>query len=99
MDIQDDCSFRWVKRQGGRMGYLVQKMDRKAMGAIMEELFVRPPRARGAAQIIEGPDIMLQASRCGCFLIKAKPGSYFFFLKRNFYQAGECYREETPIPI
>ncbi|WP_165971983.1 nucleoside hydrolase [Paenibacillus piri] len=46
IDIQDDCSFVWRKKPGRNQGYLLQKMDRAEMGAIMEELIVRPPAGK-----------------------------------------------------
>lgn len=43
IDIKEDCSFEWKLSPGKKQGYLVQKMDRKNLGQIMEELLVRPP--------------------------------------------------------
>jgi len=44
IDIKDDCSFEWkfdpVKNN---MGYIVEKMEREKLAAIMEELLLRPP--------------------------------------------------------
>ncbi|HCE46212.1 MAG TPA: nucleoside hydrolase [Lentisphaeria bacterium] len=44
IDIQNDCSFKWIPSPKGRMGYLIQKMDRKELGAIMEDLLIQPPK-------------------------------------------------------
>jgi uncharacterized protein (TIGR02145 family) len=43
IDIQEDCSFIWRKKPGGRHSYIIQKMDRKELGNIMEELMIAPP--------------------------------------------------------
>ena len=43
MDIQDDCSFTWTQAAGQQQAYLLQKMERAAMGQVMERLMIHPP--------------------------------------------------------
>lgn len=44
IDLKEDCSFEWTKKEGVRQAYIIQKMDRQKLGKIMEELVVMPPR-------------------------------------------------------
>ncbi len=43
IDIGEDCSFEWKADPDKKMGYLIQKMDRRVLGEIMEELLILPP--------------------------------------------------------
>jgi uncharacterized protein (TIGR02145 family) len=43
IDLQEDCSFIWRKKPGGRHAYIIKKMDRTELGNIMEELMTAPP--------------------------------------------------------
>jgi inosine-uridine nucleoside N-ribohydrolase len=44
IDLQDDCQFAWKSVPDGKQAYVKQKMNRKQMGEIMEELMIRPPK-------------------------------------------------------
>jgi uncharacterized protein (TIGR02145 family) len=46
IDLQEDCSFIWRKKPGGRHAYIIQKMDRTELGNIMEELMTAPPATK-----------------------------------------------------
>src|SRR5690606_370153 len=41
IEINDDCTFEWKPANGARFKRLIQKMDRKQMGEMLEELIVR----------------------------------------------------------
>lgn len=43
LDIKSDCSFVWREDMEGNQRYIIQKMDRKELGNIMEELIIMPP--------------------------------------------------------
>lgn len=43
VDIKKNCSFVWKSNPQGSQRYIIQKMDRKELGRIMEELMILPP--------------------------------------------------------
>lgn len=43
LHIKEDCSFIWKENPAGKHRYIIQKMDRKELGNIMETLMIMPP--------------------------------------------------------
>ncbi len=47
VDIKEDCSFKWVESVDGNQRYIFQKMDRRCLGDIMEDLLVESRCSEG----------------------------------------------------
>lgn len=43
IDIKKNCSFVWKDHSEGNQQYIIQKMDRKKLGRILEDLMILPP--------------------------------------------------------
>lgn len=43
IDIKKNCSFVWKDLPGGNQQYIIQKMDRRKLGIILEDLMIMPP--------------------------------------------------------